>query len=1071
MGKGGGSSGQTTQTSGPPPQVLANYQNIYNRALGVANAPLQQYDPTKMLAPLNQNQNQAISQVQGLQGAAQPYINSAQKYAAAGAQPIWGQLPTYSASSLAQYQNPYTSQVVDATKAQMDQQNDIQQQGLAGKAIGAGAFGSDRAGIAQDVLAGQQNMAENSTLANLRNQGFTEATGEFNNQQQNQLNAMQGDAWRNSNTAYEMGNLGQEALNTGLTGTQALWGMGQNQQNQAQAQLNIPYEQFMQQQAYPFQTTNFLAGIGEGTGSLSGTNSTTTQPSPSTGSQILGGLAGGAGLIGQTGGYGSNGWLSNWLGGSGGSMGSFGLDSGALDASGALQSTVDPNLFQSALSTIGDIPVKRGGVVHRDSGGGVGAGAPVSDGVMSGPGTDMNTNPWGVSGLAPTRGGAMSPFSAQTKTSGGGGGGGDALSTIGNIAKVASFAVALKRGGVVPHMAGGGNAPLGIQEQMNPIAKQQADNYNALDINTLMGLEVQARNSPSGATALPYIQQAIQRKQMGQSPPQGTTQVANANINPNGQLSTSAPAQGIAAPQAPGQPTMAAASGGLVPTNAAAAMHEIAAAAQPHLARVKHMAYGGMAPASPPMYPPIGGGPKPLYTPIGMGPSPGMPGSGSPMMSQPEQPQQPGPGQPPMAPGEPPFGPSTMSRGGLAGYSYGGYARHYAPGGPIDDVPVDSPPSASDSTDALDASSDPEVLAAKRGLVPSVQSSPLPPVTPATGTPAVADVKVTPDVRSAAATTAATMGQAVVDTVAQRGLLPQHHDDSFNWSMSPWAALTNAGAAMMTKPGNFGQSIGYGLQAANQTLGKQHDQTVKEDQEAQQNNFKATELGDTKAYRDQTVQEDADRLHADIKNHADQLKIDQDRLALTEKQDKATNADRDRDYGLREKEFNLNSAGTYGSEYVEPDANSPTGFSRKAFNPRTKDTTTLGPAQDPTRAQAQKTPEELDRAIQAEVEAKIANDQKLLKNNSMTQDQLDAARAKYTSDAYARMGKTPPGQGDASGTPKPVPRPPNMDDSSLINAAKQQYDSVQSPVAKQQILLRLKAMGVKYDPKVFGVTP
>lgn len=1065
MGKGGGSSGQTTQTSGPPPQVLANYQDIYNRAKGVANAPLQQYDPTKMLAPLNQNQNQAISQVQGLQGAAQPYINSAQQYAAAGAQPIWGQLPTYSASSLAQYQNPYTSQVVDATKAQMDQQNDIQQQGLAGKAIGAGAFGSDRAGIAQDVLAGQQNMAENSTLANLRNQGFTQATGEFNNQQQNQLNAMQGDAWRNSNTAYEMGNLGQEALNTGLTGTQALWGMGQNQQNQAQAQLNIPYEQFMQQQAYPFQTTNFLAGIGEGTGSLSGTNSTMTQPSPSTGSQILGGLAGGLGVLGQTGAFGDNGWLTGTGNGTNYSSGSIPLV-GATGTQGSGWLSNISNWF----SGLGGGSA-RGGAIHRDTGGGVGAGAPVSDGVMSGPGTDMNTNPWGVSGLAPTRGGAMSPFSAQTKTSGGGGGGGDALSTIGNIAKIASLAVSLKRGGLVPHMAGGGSAPLVIQEQMNPIAKQQADNYNALDINTLMGLEVQARNSPSGATALPYIQQAIQRKQMGQSPPQGTTQVANANINPNGQLSTSAPAQGIAAPQAPGQPTMAAASGGLVPTNAAAAMHEIAAAAQPHLARVKHMAYGGMAPAAPPMYPPIGGGPKPLYTPIGMGPSPGMPGSGSPMMSQPEQPQQPGPGQPPMAPGEPPFGPSTMSRGGLAGYSYGGYARHYAPGGPIDDVPVDSPPSAPDSTDALDASSDPEVLAAKRGLVPSVQSSPLPPVTPATGTPAVADAKVTPDVRSAAATTAATMGQAAVDTVAQRGLLPQHHDDSFNWSMSPWAALTNAGAAMMTKPGNFGQSIGYGLQAANQTLGKQHDQTVKEDQEAQQNNLKATELGDTKAYRDQTVKDAADRLQEDITQHAAQNKIEQDRNKLTEASHAETLRHNKAEEGITGKNADANAAGTWGGETVvaakgedgQPllDASGNQVYNRIHVNSRTGETKVLGVAPDPTKATGKSTtytPADVLENARTQANKDYEDALRLPANLNIKPAEAEALKEKYRQNAIEDTAYT-------YGVKMPLP--PGQSPGTALAQAKAAAQA--NPAAVPAIIKRLSVYGVPYDPKEFGI--
>ena len=45
-----------------------------------------------------------------------------------------------------------------------------------------------------------------------------------------------------------------------------------------QAGKTALYNQFLQQQSYPFQVAQFLANIAEGTGSLSGSTTTTTQP-------------------------------------------------------------------------------------------------------------------------------------------------------------------------------------------------------------------------------------------------------------------------------------------------------------------------------------------------------------------------------------------------------------------------------------------------------------------------------------------------------------------------------------------------------------------------------------------------------------------------------------------------------------------------------------------------------------------------------------------------------------------------------------------------------------------------
>jgi hypothetical protein len=76
----------------------------------------------------------------------------------------------------------------------------------------------------------------------------------------------------------QQGQLGAGAQAAGLQGAQAQVGAGTLGQQTTQAGQSALYNQFQQQQAYPFQVSQFLANIAEGTGALSG--STTTQTAP-----------------------------------------------------------------------------------------------------------------------------------------------------------------------------------------------------------------------------------------------------------------------------------------------------------------------------------------------------------------------------------------------------------------------------------------------------------------------------------------------------------------------------------------------------------------------------------------------------------------------------------------------------------------------------------------------------------------------------------------------------------------------------------------------------------------------
>lgn len=281
-GKSGGGGTTTVNNTQPPQAVLDAYTSLINRGTQVASTPYQAYQG-QQVAGLTPMQQQAFQNINNAQGAAQPYINQASTLANQSAQPVAGNIPQYNDANLQQYQSPYTQGVINSTMANINQNNAIQQQGLLGKAISSGAspFGGDRAGVAAAELARQQNLASGQTIAGLENQGFQNAQGEFNTQQQTQLSAQNADAARKAQAASIQGGLGLAAQGADLQGASAQLTGGTLEQQQNQAQLNVPYQQWQQQQAFPYQQTQWLGNLTEGLGSNSGGTSSSTAPGAS----------------------------------------------------------------------------------------------------------------------------------------------------------------------------------------------------------------------------------------------------------------------------------------------------------------------------------------------------------------------------------------------------------------------------------------------------------------------------------------------------------------------------------------------------------------------------------------------------------------------------------------------------------------------------------------------------------------------------------------------------------------------------------------------------------------------
>lgn len=368
---GGGTSTSGTQfgtqnysgTSTTTPDLNAYNYLLAGLQMGsnVAGIPYQPYTG-QLVAGLTQDQLAALQGVREAQGYSQPYMEQAAQLTAQGynlaapsnfSQAAVGQYSnplmndiirnaptaysqaavsqyydprvqeylqtapmTYSPEAVQQYYNPYQQSVIDATKAQIEQQNAQQMAAQQAQAIQQGAFGGDRSGAARALLAGQQSLAENQTLGGLRQQGYQQALSAFERQQaqalaaatqqQQQAQSMFGaqqalgvqarqqqyaQALAQYNqqqqqaiaaaqkAAADIAQLGTQGYQNKMQELQALLASGQLQQQQQQQQLNQNYSQWLAAQAYPYaqlQAYGSAAGLAPGLGSTTNTSGTST---------------------------------------------------------------------------------------------------------------------------------------------------------------------------------------------------------------------------------------------------------------------------------------------------------------------------------------------------------------------------------------------------------------------------------------------------------------------------------------------------------------------------------------------------------------------------------------------------------------------------------------------------------------------------------------------------------------------------------------------------------------------------------------------------------------------------
>jgi len=221
-------------------------------------------------------QTQAINLARAGVGSFQPFLQAAQT--AVGAQAgLTG--PT----AFRQFMSPFQQDVIDTTLADFDRQAALGRQGIRDRAVAAGAFGGGREGVALGEFEAGNLRNRASLLAQLQQQGFTQAQNLAQQAFGNQGNLA---AQQMGLSNFLRGSTGQDIS--------ALGNLGAFRQGITQAQLQADRQAA---QTAAFEPQQRLDQFGAGLGRLAGFG-TAPAPMPSGPDPLTAGISNAVGLAG-----------------------------------------------------------------------------------------------------------------------------------------------------------------------------------------------------------------------------------------------------------------------------------------------------------------------------------------------------------------------------------------------------------------------------------------------------------------------------------------------------------------------------------------------------------------------------------------------------------------------------------------------------------------------------------------------------------------------------------------------------------------------------------------------------
>tara|TARA_R110002012_G_scaffold32565_4_gene96000 strand:+ start:3583 stop:4425 length:843 start_codon:yes stop_codon:yes gene_type:complete len=260
-GGGGSSTGTQTSIAREAPGVEARKLALYDQAAGLAKTPVNL--PGIQVAPITPLEQAGITQA-GTTGVGSSAATQGIASLQAGQQ----------APNISQFFNPYQSYVTD----EINRQAQMATNQLSAQAVGAGAFGGGRQGIAQAEL----QRARLAQVGQAQAQGFQTALGAAQQQRAQQLAT--GQAFGQAGLQQQA--MSQADINQQMQAGALQRGIGQQAlEAQRQTELQRAYE--------PYQRIEFLKGIMTNLPTTQSTLTATTAPGSNPLAQAAGTALGG----------------------------------------------------------------------------------------------------------------------------------------------------------------------------------------------------------------------------------------------------------------------------------------------------------------------------------------------------------------------------------------------------------------------------------------------------------------------------------------------------------------------------------------------------------------------------------------------------------------------------------------------------------------------------------------------------------------------------------------------------------------------------------------------------------
>ena len=294
FGTGGSASQEQARTT-----AQTNYPDWYNRLqqanlLRGAEAAFEEYQPYggPRMAIAGPEQQAARAGFGGLAGIAAPSFAEAMRQSRLGATQLAG-------ADITPYMSPFQQAVTDVALREARRQGDIQRRGLESQATKAGAFGGSRAAL-------EQAEAERNIQRGLADIQATGSQAAY----ESALAQLAADRAAAATAAPQMAALGtglQATLTSGLKEAELA---GERERAERQGALDIAYQDYLTQRAYPMAQASGLQALLQGA-QVPGSSLQTTFGQPPSAAGQIGGLGLSAlGLLGSTGAFGPAGYLA-----------------------------------------------------------------------------------------------------------------------------------------------------------------------------------------------------------------------------------------------------------------------------------------------------------------------------------------------------------------------------------------------------------------------------------------------------------------------------------------------------------------------------------------------------------------------------------------------------------------------------------------------------------------------------------------------------------------------------------------------------------------------------------------